>query len=129
MAKKGIWLRGDLEGLSDELLAQKLQVLGDERDELLRKMTTEKAQTMDFFDNFDNALDGSASLRHPAYYQLIGMGTRSFIVFAMFNNATVSDNDFKKIQIKIMSCGILDILTELERRVKRKNSRWFWRKS
>lgn len=112
-------MRGDLEGLSDELLADKLQVLGDARDELMLEMAAENPWTIDVFDHETN---GEAALRHPAYYHLIGMVNWALLVFGLFFNTT-GVNDFKKIRMKIMSCKILDITTELERRVKRKNDR------
>jgi hypothetical protein len=113
-----LWLRGDLEALSDDLLARRLEILGDERDEILHSQRWEKVLTFG-----DEPIDGSGAIRHPAYYEFIV----AFVRIAVFATALTGSQalwlDRKTGRLKVLACEIQDVMQELERRVaKRRQS-------
>jgi hypothetical protein len=114
----GLWLRGDLEALSDDLLARRLENLGDERDEILHSQRWERMLTFG-----DKPIDGSGSIRHPAYYEF----TVAFLRVAVFAAALTGNQvvwlDRKTARLKVLACEIQDVMQELERRVAKRRRR------
>jgi hypothetical protein len=114
----GLWLRGDLEALSDDLLARRLEILGDERDEILHSQRWEKMLTFG-----DAPINGSSAIRHPAFYELVVTFQRVAVFAAALTGQQAVWLDRRAGRLKVLACEIQDVMQELERRVAKRRRR------
>jgi hypothetical protein len=107
-----ISFRSDLQSVGDDLLARRLELLTDERDELLRNSKKDSP-----YNQSEKALDGRAPIRHPAFYQFVELGSRATFFLGVALGGHFSKKDIPNWRLNTLECEIRDLLDEMQRRV------------